>query len=106
MSHPESKSFPEYVRFPKREAGAREAYTNLAWATLDRLVRPQECNNFRPPVKSKLVRTRGKDSKRGARLIDLGSLLAYLGRQPILPEECKRPREETKQLVEPSEAPK
>jgi hypothetical protein len=96
MSQPEFQSLPKYTRYPKREAGAREPYSGLAWATLDRLVRPQECNNFQPPVKSKLVNARGsRETGRGARLIDLTSLLAYLGRQP---EEFKRPNPQVAKL--------
>ena len=72
---------PLYVRFPKR--GEREHYSQLSYNTLDRLVRPQACNDFKPPVKSKVVIVRGnKDSRRGARLIELKSLLAYLRRAP------------------------
>ena len=75
-------SLPEYIRFPKR--GTREHFSRLSYSTLDRLVRAQECNNFRPPVESRILRARGgKGANRGARLIRLSSLLAYLDRQPM-----------------------
>lgn len=75
---------PEYVRLPK--AGEREPHTGLSRSTLDRLIRPQECNSFRPPVVSKSVRIRGgRDATRGSRLISLASLLDYLNRQSRRP---------------------
>jgi hypothetical protein len=81
MSQDVSQIIPEYTRLPK--AGKREPFTQLSRATLDRLVRAQPCNNFRPPVASKTVRVRGnRATGRGVRLISLKSLLDYLGRQP------------------------
>lgn len=72
---------PEYIRFPKR--GTQEHFSRLSYSTLDRLVRPQSCNGYKPPVQSRIVRARGaKGTSRGARLINLSSLLAYLGQQP------------------------
>ena len=77
----QTTSNPLYVRFPKR--GEREHYSQLSYNTLDRLVRPQACNDFKPPVKSKVVKVRGnRDSRRGAVLIELKSLLAYLRQAP------------------------
>jgi hypothetical protein len=74
-----SQSLPEYIRLPK--IGQREHYTNLSRSSIDRLVRPQECNGFKPPVASRCVRIRG-GSRRGTRLISLSSLLEFLGKQP------------------------
>ena len=72
---------PDYIRLPK--SGERDPHTGLSRSTLDRLIRAQDCNSFRPPVASKIVRIRGgRDANRGARLISLMSLLEYLGRQP------------------------
>jgi hypothetical protein len=71
------QSRPEYIRMPR--VGERESITNLSRSTIDRLVRPQPCNDFKPPVVSRCVRIRG-GSRRGARLILLSSLLAYLGK--------------------------
>jgi hypothetical protein len=74
-------SHPEYIRLPK--SGEREPHTGLSRSTLDRLIRAQECNNFRPPVESKTVRIRGgRDAMRGVRLIRLSALLAHLNSQP------------------------
>jgi hypothetical protein len=72
---------PEYTRLPK--PGEREPHTKLSRSSVDRLVRPQPCNDFNPPVESKVVSIRGgKNAKRGARLVSLKSLLAYIGSQP------------------------
>jgi hypothetical protein len=74
-----SQSLPEYIRMPK--VGEREPITNLSRSSIDRLVRPQECNDFKPPVASRCVRIRG-DARRGTRLILLSSLLGFISRQP------------------------
>jgi hypothetical protein len=82
MTHIKSQSFqslPEYIRLPK--VGEREPITNLSRSSLDRLIRPQECNNFKPPVVSRCVRIKG-GARRGSRLILLSSLLCFLSRQP------------------------
>ena len=70
---------PEYIRVPK--LGEREPITGLSRSSIDRLIRPQECNNFKPPVASRCVRIRD-NSRRGIRLISLESLLAFLSKQP------------------------
>lgn len=72
-------SLPEYVHLPKM--GEREYYSQLSRSTMDRLVRPQECNGFKPPVVSRCVRIKG-GARRGMRLILLSSLLDFLNRQP------------------------
>jgi hypothetical protein len=95
---------PEYVRMPKNRE--RETYSRLSRPSLDRLVRPQRCNQFKPPVVSRIVRIHGgKNSRRGVRLILLSSLLAYLEQQPrkaqqILPAKAKRGRpSDRKQII-------
>lgn len=82
MSKKESKQLvAEFTRLPKD--GEREPISALSRSSLDRIVRPQPCNNFNPPVESKVVRLRGaQNSRRGARLISVRSLLAYLESRP------------------------
>lgn len=72
-------SHPEYIRLPK--VGERDPISKLSRSTLDRLTRPQPCNNFKPPVASRCVRIRG-GARRGTRLILLSSLLGFISRQP------------------------
>jgi hypothetical protein len=67
-----------YVRLPKW--GAREPHTGLSRSALDLLTRPQELNNFQPPVKSKILKMEG--NKQGIKLVDFGSLRAYLASLP------------------------
>ena len=63
------------------KVGERELITKLSRSTLDRLTRPQPCNNFKPPVVSRCVRIQG-GARRGTRLILLSSLLDFISRQP------------------------
>jgi hypothetical protein len=72
-------STPEYIRRPS--LGGRCALTGLALSTMDRLIRPQKCNNFKPPVRSKKLYITGQRG-RPVVLIEVKSLLAYLKRQP------------------------
>jgi hypothetical protein len=65
---------PEYIRLPKPYERCR--LTGLSRATLAELSVPSEVNDFKPPVKSLLVRKRG--ATRGIRLINLDSLLDHL----------------------------
>ena len=69
---------PAYVRLPRW--GAREPNTGLTRTALDLLTRPQEANNFRPPVKSKILKQTGQ--KQGIKLIDFRSLRIYLDGLP------------------------
>lgn len=65
---------PEYVRLPR--PGARCALTGLSRSTLAELAVPCETNEFKPPVKSVVIRKR--NAIRGIRLVHLGSLLDHL----------------------------
>jgi hypothetical protein len=79
MPQSSSKSLqPEYIRLPKLRE--REPITGLSRSTIDRLIRPQKCNDFKAPVASRCVRIRA-NSRRGVRLILLASLLDFLGKQ-------------------------
>jgi hypothetical protein len=71
----------EYIRLPIGKE--RDPHTGLSRSTLDRLVRAQPCNDFKPPVESRVVNVRGNPAtKRGIRLIRLQSLLDYLNSRP------------------------
>jgi hypothetical protein len=60
--------------------GERDPYFGLTRTALDQLTRPQPFNNFRPPVKSKILKMAG--SKSGIKLIDYASLKAYVDGLP------------------------
>jgi hypothetical protein len=47
---------------------------------MDKLVRPQPCNNFDPPVESRILKMQGQ--KRGIRLISYSSLTKHLAALP------------------------
>ena len=65
---------PEFVRLPK--GGTRCPYTGLSRSKLNQLVLPCKENDFKPPVESKVLRSRG--TIRGTRLIVFDSLINYL----------------------------
>src|SRR2546430_4755678 len=69
---------PDYIRLPK--SGNAEPHSGLSRSALDLLIRPQPANDFRPPVKSKMLRMTGE--KRGIVLIDYRSLRIYLDGLP------------------------
>lgn len=69
---------PKYVRLPRK--GERCQWTGLCRSTLYKLILPSAENNYRPAVNSKVVRNHPGNA-RGIRLVDFGSLLAYLNRQ-------------------------
>ena len=73
-----SDTVPAYIRLPK--SGSADAHTGLSRSALDLLVRPQPGNDFRPPVKSKMLKMTGE--KRGIVLIDYRSLRIYLDGLP------------------------
>jgi hypothetical protein len=59
---------------------------------LDQLTRPQACNDFDPPVDSKIVRAKGakRGVKRGMVMISYESLMEYLEALPSQKEEVAR----------------
>jgi hypothetical protein len=65
---------PEYMRLPR--AGERDPIFGLSRTVLNELILPCEANDFRPPVRSVVLRKRGAQT--GIRLVDLDSLRAYL----------------------------
>jgi hypothetical protein len=69
-----------YTRIPPQ--GTVDPISSLNRTALDKLIRPQEANDFNPPVRTKILRARG--ARRGTVLIDVESLLSYLA---SLPEE-------------------
>jgi hypothetical protein len=68
---------PDFVRMP--EPGTLCPRTGLAHSAYDKLCRPQPWNEFRPPVKSKLLKQQGG---RLIRLVDYRSLLDFLRSLP------------------------
>ena len=67
-----------YTRLPS--TGTVEPISSLNRTALDKLVRPQPENDFNPPVRTKILRTKG--ARRGTVLIEVESLLAYLASLP------------------------
>lgn len=67
---------PEYIRLPR--AGDRDPIFGLSRAYLNLLVLPCQANDFRPPVKSSVLRKRG--AKTGVRLVNVDSLREYIHR--------------------------
>jgi hypothetical protein len=65
---------PVFIRLPK--SGTRCPHTGLSRSKLNQLVLPCKENDFKPPVDSKSVRSRG--TLRGTRLIVFDSLMEYL----------------------------
>ncbi len=65
---------PEFIRLPK--SGTRCLHTGLSRSKLNQLVLPCKENDFKPPVESKVLRSRG--TIRGTRLIVFDSLINYL----------------------------
>lgn len=77
---------PEFIRLPK--PGFQCPWTGLSRSALNELVLPTAANNFKPPVKSKVLRKRGATT--GIRLIVFDSLMAHLHAAPdgdTLPDE-------------------
>jgi hypothetical protein len=68
---------PEFIRLPK--PGTLCAWTGLSRTKMNELVLPNKTNGFRPRVKSVCLRQAGQ--KKGARLIHLAGLIAYLHSQ-------------------------
>ena len=72
-----AKIRPEWIRLPR--VGEADPITGLRRSTLNELILPNASNSHKPPVRSIVLRKPGR--ARGIRLIDLGSLLAYLNAQ-------------------------
>jgi hypothetical protein len=64
---------PEFIRLPK---SGLCPWTGLSRAKLNQLILPTASNGHKPPVKSVCLRKPG--AIKGARLVHLSSLLAYL----------------------------
>jgi len=65
---------PEWIRLPR--PGERDRLTGLSRSTLCELAVPGAANDFKPPVKSILIKKR--NAQRGIRLINFDSLIEYL----------------------------
>ncbi|MEO7412397.1 MAG: hypothetical protein ABIZ81_03490 [Opitutaceae bacterium] len=65
---------PEWLRLPA--PGKRCPHTGLSRSTLNELVVSGPFNDYKPPVKSVVLRKRG--ALRGIRLINYDSLMDYL----------------------------
>ena len=65
---------PETMRLPK--AGELDPHFGLARSALNELILPTPKNNFKPPVKSFVLRQKG--ARTGIRLISFQSLKAYI----------------------------
>jgi hypothetical protein len=70
--------FPAFIRLPR--SGNRCPVSNLTRTAIDKLTRPQPDNDFKPPVKSRVLKARG--ATRGVRLVEVQSLLNYLNNLP------------------------
>jgi hypothetical protein len=65
---------PEFIRLPK--SGTRDAFSGLSRSGMNSVILATKANNFKPPVKSVVLRRPG--SVRGVRLIVAQSLREYL----------------------------
>jgi hypothetical protein len=68
---------PLYIRLPS--PGAVDELFRLNRSCLDLICRPQEANDYKPPVRSKLLKQKGN---RPIRLIEVRSLIEYLKSLP------------------------
>jgi len=80
---------PEYIRLPR--AHERDPLFSLSRGYLNLLILPCKANNYRPQVKSCVLRKRG--AKTGVRLIDVESLRAYIRKSAELTGNSKPPLE-------------
>ena len=74
---------PEWIRIPSK---GKCPHTGLSRGTLYNLIGSTKLNDYRPPVKSVLLRQKG--NIRGVRLISYASLMEYLSK------EANNPRQE------------
>jgi len=70
--------FPAFIRVPR--SGSRCPVTNLTRTAIDKLTRPQPENDFKPPVRSRILKARG--ATRGVRLVETRSLLDHIASLP------------------------
>lgn len=78
---------PEYIRLPR--AGERDPYFGLSRSYLNELVLSCKANNFRPLVKSAVLRRRG--AKTGVRLVHLQSLRDFVKQHEVAFEPVPSP---------------
>jgi hypothetical protein len=78
LDHKKSPTVPDWIRLPQN--GTSCPYSSLNRSAMDKLVRPQQCNNFDPPVESRILKMQGQ--KRGIRLISYSSLTKHLASLP------------------------
>jgi len=90
-----SDTVPAYIRLPK--SGTADPHTGLSRSALDLLVRPQPGNDFRPPVKSKMLKMTGE--KRGIVLSDFRSLRIYLGGLPSASASQRKPKKQVAEVA-------
>jgi len=69
---------PETIRLPK--TGELDPHFGLTRSAINELVLPTPRNNFKPPVKSFVLRQLG--AKKGIRLVSFASLKAYVYARP------------------------
>ena len=65
---------PEWIRLPQPRT--RCFWTGLSRSVMSRLTTPGRANGFTPPVRSRVLLSKGK--KRGVRLVHYPSLLKFL----------------------------
>lgn len=71
---------PEFTRLPP--SGLKCAYCGLSRSALNSLILPTPDNNFKPPVRSFVIRKRG--ARTGIRLIDYQSLVSFIRSRPAV----------------------
>jgi hypothetical protein len=76
--------WPEYVRLPP--PGKLDPFVGLTRSYLNLLILPSKENDFRPPVRSSVLRQ--PNAKTGVRLVNVASLRAYLRNQIDPPAAC------------------
>ncbi len=73
---------PEFLRLPKSSELC--PYTGMARSALNELILPTPRNDFKPPVRSFVIRQRG--AKTGIRLIDYKSLRGFILQHEDVPQ--------------------
>jgi hypothetical protein len=97
---PSQAGTARYTRMPPQ--GTVDPVSGLNRSAMDKLIRPQEANDFNPPVRTKILRARG--ARRGTVLIDVASLLAYLENLPS-DQPVRRIRQGPKQRQRENQSP-